>query len=682
MKGKIKKIAGWGLGVALLLAAILLLTAASYVSSLDVSKLGEPLAEPTIILDRNGEEIYKLSVQKFEPVSITEMPQVLLDAIIAVEDRRFYEHPGVDLPSIARALVVDLKAGEFVEGASTITQQLARNAFLSFDKTIERKLKEAAYALKIDMTYNKDEVLELYLNTIYFGSGAYGVQAASQTYFGKDVSDLTLEEAALIAGLPKAPSRYSPFNNPDLAVERRNVVLRLMAEQGLIDKAELQAALEKELMLNDPSEEEASQAQYASYIDVVIQEAEDRYGISERELMGGGFVILTEMDRRMQEAAAAVFADPSQFPASADDQMVQSGAVFLDQTTGGIRALMGYRGEGTYRAFNRAVQLKRQPGSSFKPIAVFAPALEAGYTPMSKLYDGPLDINGYQPRNWDRDYRGEVVLAEAVRQSWNIPAVWLLHQIGVDRGYAFAQRLGVELAEEDRNLSLALGGLTEGVSPLMMAQAFSAFANNGVLHEAHTISEIRSRDGALIARYEAQPRQVMDPNAAFTMTLLLQFAVEEGTGRSGAVPGWPTAGKTGSTQLPDTEEFAGIAGGSKDLWFTGYTPALTGSVWIGYDHTDREHYMTVSSGAAASVFREIMTRALADEEPRDFAIPPGFRADWADEDEDEDREDEKEEKKKKNKRKKKEKEKKKKDRSQRDDDDDRRKKRERGKKDD
>jgi penicillin-binding protein 2A len=648
MKPYIKRIVGWGLVTAVLTSTLLFLTAASYISSLDVAKLGEPMVQPTLILDRNGEVIYKLAAKKFEPVRIGQIPAVLLDAIIAVEDRRYYEHPGVDLASIARALYVDIKEQEFVEGASTITQQLAKRAFLSPEKSIVRKLKEAAYALKIEMTYDKEQVLELYLNSIYFGSGAWGVQAASQTYFGKDVSVLTLEEAALLAGLPKAPSRYSPINNPKGAVERRNVVLQLMAEQGMIKEEELKSALSKELVLKDAAVEEQKQAKYSSYVDVVIQEAIDRYNITEQQLMGGGWIITTEMDRKMQEAAAAVFVDPAQFPESENGQLVQSGAVFLDQSTGGIRALMGHRGERTYRMFNRAVQLKRQPGSAFKPIAVYGPALEAGYTPYSKLYDGPINIDGYSPRNWDGRYHGNVTMAEAIRQSWNVPPVWLLNQIGVSKGLEFANRLGVPLTDADRNLSLALGGLSEGLSPLQMVQAFSVFANNGILHEAYTIAKIKSRDGVMIARYEAQPKQVMDPNAAFTMTLLLHHAVGEGTGKKGAVPKWTTAGKTGSTQLPDTGEFAGINDGAKDLWFVGYTPKLTGAVWIGYDKTDKDHYMKTTSGAAASVFREIMTRALADIKPSSFAVPPGFKADWKKED---DWEEEKDKKKGKNKKK-------------------------------
>lgn len=625
MNRKWKRIAAWGALASASAAALLFLTAASYVSSLDVSELGEPLASPTVVLDRNGEEIYILSVRKFEPIAIERMPDVLLEAIVAVEDRRYYEHPGVDIASIARALYKDMLAREYIEGASTITQQLAKRAFLTPDKSLERKLKEAAYALKIEMTYDKEEVLERYLNTIYFGEGAYGVQAASATYFGKDVSELTLPEAALLAALPKAPNRYSPIDNPEAALERRNLVLALMAEQGWIDEAERKAASAAPLALYDGAVEAAQRASYASYIDAVIAEAEKRYGIDERRLMAGGLTIRTEMDRRMQEAVAEVYADPEMFPASENGRLAESGAVFLDQTTGGIRALMGSRESGPYRAFNRATQLKRQPGSAFKPIAVYGPALEAGYAPNSELYDGPIDVNGYRPRNWDGRYRESVTMAEAIRQSWNVPPVWLLQQLGVDKGLEFAGRLGIPLGGADRNLGIALGGLSEGVSPLQMAQAFSAFANGGTMHEAHAIREIAAHDGTVVARYEAEPVQALDPHAAYTMTLLLRHAVEEGTGKGAAVPGWPTAGKTGTTQLPETEEFVGIDGGAKDLWFAGYTPALTGAVWIGYDDTNREHYMRTSSAAAAAVFREAAARALAGTAPADFVPPPGYR---------------------------------------------------------
>jgi len=632
MKRKWMKAVAWGVAALGLGAAFLLLTAASYVNSLDVAKLGEPLTRPTVVLDRNGEELYRFAIHRPEAVPIDRMPQHLLDAVVAVEDRRFYEHSGVDFASIARALYVDAREGAFVEGASTITQQLAKNAFLSPDKSIERKLKEAAYAWKIEMTYDKKQVLERYLNSIYFGEGAWGVQSASRTYFGKDVSELTLPEAALLAGLPKAPSRYSPENDPEAAKARRDLVLGLMKEQGLIAEATYAEAVEQPVTLAANGERGAAPGRYGAYLDAVIEEAEAKYGLTEKEIMSGGWQIETELDRKMQDAVSDVFADPAMFPASENGQTVQSGAVFLDQSTGAVRAMVGSREDDAYRSFNRATQLKRQPGSAFKPIAVYAPALEMGFEPDAKLYDGPLDIDGYSPRNWDGGYRGVVTLREAIRQSWNVPAVWLLDQIGVERGLAFAEKVGIPLPASDRNLSIALGGLSEGVAPMQMAQAFAAFANRGLMHEAHTIREIRAADGDIFGRYDAEPKRVLDEHAAYTMTLLLQHAVEDGTGKRGAVPGRPTAGKTGTTQLPDTSEFANIDGGAKDLWFTGYTPELTGSVWIGYDRTDASHYMKTSSAAAAAVFREAMARALEGVPAGAFAPPPGYRAD-ADRDE-------------------------------------------------
>lgn len=622
------KALAWSAGIVLLSAALLFFTAATYVQALDVSKLSEPLTAPTRLLDRHGNEFYQLSVTKSEPVAFERLPQALIDAIVAVEDRRYYEHAGVDVAAIARALYRDIRAGGYAEGASTITQQLAKTAFLTPDKRLERKLREAAYALKIEMTYDKDEVLERYLNTIYFGAGAWGVQAASRIYFGKDVSELSLEEAALLAALPKAPSRYSPFDNPDGARERRDLVLGLMRDQGLIEEAAYQAAVQTEVTLRE-DEDSGHKAAYASYADAVIAEAIGRYGLTERQIMAGGWTIATELDPVAQEAVAEVFADDAMFPPSENGRLVQSGAAIVDHRTGGVRALMGSREHGGYRSFNRATQLKRQPGSAFKPIAVYGPALEAGVSPNDRLYDGPFDANGYRPRNWDGGYRGEVTMAEAIRQSWNVPAVWLLQQLGVDQGTAFAARLGIELPEADRNLGLALGGLSEGVSPLQLAQAFSAFASNGLLHEAHLIQRIETADGVVVGRYDEAPVQAIDPDAAYTMTLLLQHAATEGTGKQGVVPGRPTAGKTGTTELPETEAFAGIDGGAKDLWFAGYTPELTGAVWIGYDKTDRDHYLKTSSAAAASVFREMMTRALADAPSSEFVPPPGYRDDWS-----------------------------------------------------
>lgn len=618
------------LGLYLLVFAACLITgstvsAAIYIHKLDITRLEAPLPEPTYILDRSGNKASQLSSAKIDPVSLEQIPLFLRNAVIAAEDRRFYEHPGVDVRSIARALIRDLKAGSYVEGGSTITQQLAKNLFLPTDKSLSRKLKEAAIALRIDIAYNKEQILELYLNHIYFGEGSWGVQRASKTYFDKDVRQLTLEEAALLAALPKAPTHYSPMKNKESALERRNLVLSLMKEQNYITASEYDKAKAAPIMLKS-GQKDGLKGQYASYVDYVIEEAVNKYGFTEDQLLTGGLLIYTELDPTVQQSTEAVYADDKLFPESAPDQLIQSGTVIIDHQNGGIRGLVGYRGDGVFRGFNHATQLRRQPGSSFKPVAVYAPALEQGYRMDSLLYDGPLDIAGYRPQNWDHQTRGQVTMTEAVVNSWNIPAVWLLHEIGIGTGMDFLKKLRIPLDEKgDRTLSLALGGLSAGVAPLHMAQAYSAFANLGVMHEAHAITKITTKDGHLLVEAAPQATQVMQPATAYSVTLMLQQAVARGTGQLAALER-PTAGKSGTTELPDTEVFAGVTRASaKDAWFVGYTPELTAAVWLGYDRTDREHYLTTSGGkAAATLFREILSRSLADTPIVNFKAPDGY----------------------------------------------------------
>ncbi|WP_240415511.1 transglycosylase domain-containing protein [Paenibacillus periandrae] len=601
----------------------LLLTGAGmlWVNQLDISKLEHPLPEPTLIMDRNAQPASQLSSSRIEPVPLKQIPLELRNAVIAVEDRRFYEHSGVDLWSITRALWRDLISGSMKEGGSTLTQQLAKNLFLQSDKTISRKLKEAAYALKINMTYSKDEILELYLNSIYFGEGRWGVQGAAQEYFAKPVSQLNLVESALLAALPKAPTTYSPAKNKDKALERRNLVLLLMKEQQFITTATYNQAIVKPITLQQQNEE-SLKGKYPSYVDYVIEEAAELYGFTEEQVLTSGLRIYTDLDPVIQQTTEEIYGQHSLFPESRTDQMIQSGAVIMDHRTGGIRALIGTRGPQVYRGFNHATQLRRQPGSSFKPLAVYGPALERGYTSSSVLYDGKLDIGGYRPRDWDGQTRGQVTLKEAILRSWNIPAVWLLNQIGIEAGLDFVQRAGIPLTAADRSLSLALGGLSEGVSPLQMAQAYGGIANLGVMQKAHAILKITTKDGHTLV--EAVPQSVVltRPTVAYDLTLLLQEAVKSGTGSAAAI-GRPAAGKTGTTQLPDTPEFSGIgANGAKDAWFVGFTPELTTAIWLGYDQTDRDHYLVTSGGAVpAALFNRIMSRVLRDAPVTPFPIP-------------------------------------------------------------
>jgi penicillin-binding protein 2A len=603
-------------------------SAAFWISSLDVSKLQSPLAQPTFFYDRNGTKISELSSSKIEPISLDKIPKHTQEAVIAVEDKRFYAHQGVDLWAIFRALARDLQSKDLSEGGSTITQQLAKNLFLPSDKTISRKLKEAGYAIKIELTLSKQEILEAYLNHIYFGEGRWGIQEAARFYFGKTSDKLTLEESAVLAGLLKGPSIYSPLKNKEKALERRNIVLTLMKEQDYISKDEFERASSAPIALRKGALKDLS-GNYAAYVDYVIEEAITQYGFTEDQILTGGLQIYTQMDVNVQKAAEEVYHDDKFFPAGKPDQIVQSGIVILDQHTGGIRGLVGYRGEKAFRQFNHASQLKRQPGSAIKPLTVYGPALEIGYRPDSLLYDGPLNINGYSPKDYDYQNRGYVTMQEALENSWNIPAVWLLNEIGIETGRTFAQKAGLPLNEKDKNLSIALGGLSEGVSPLDMAQAYSGFANQGVMHKAHAITKITSPNGYVFVQKQPDSIQLTDSHNAYTMTLLLQNVVKNGTGKNAAFGNRPVAGKTGSVELPPTSEFKGITKGQKDVWFVGYTPELTAAVWMGYDKTDRTHYLTTSGGAGpAVVFREVLSRSLKNTAIKPFDKPPGYRIDW------------------------------------------------------
>lgn len=618
-------------GLGSLFLALLLFSigsAALWISSLDISKLQTPLPQPTFIYDQAGNKISELSSSRIEPASLKAISEDMQDAIVAIEDKRFYTHRGVDVWAILRALARDLQTREFSEGGSTITQQLAKNLFLPSDKIISRKLKEAGYAIKIELTLSKAQILEAYLNQVYYGEGRWGIQEAAHFYFGKTAKELKLEEAALLAGIINGPSLYSPLSAKDKALERRNLVLANMLEQGYITSTEYEQAFAAPIALRKEGLDNLA-GKYPTYVDYVIEEAISRYGFTQEQILSGGLQIYTELDSSVQDAAEEVYQNDKYFPAGKADQIVQSGIAIIDQSSGGIRGLVGARGKSTFRQFNHASQLKRQPGSAFKPLAVYGPALEGGHRPDALLYDAPLNIDGYSPKDWDSQTRGWVTMEEAISNSWNIPAVWLLNEIGIDTGRQFALKAGIPLQDNDKNLSLALGGLSEGVSPLAMAQAYSAFANQGVMKEAHAISKITLAGGHVLAEAQPKSTQLMSSHNAYTMTLLLQNVVKNGTGKNAAIGNRPVAGKTGSVELPPTSEFSGIGQGQKDVWFVGYTPELTAAIWMGYDTTDREHYLNTSGGAGpAVIFHEVLSRALAAKPVKGFTVPAGYKLDW------------------------------------------------------
>ncbi|WP_042374360.1 transglycosylase domain-containing protein [Neobacillus jeddahensis] len=581
----------------------------------DISELKNELPQPTIFYDLNGNVASKVSANKNEGVPIKEVPVSMKDAIVAIEDHRFYQHNGVDLIGTSRALIRDIKAGGMVEGGSTITQQLTKNTILTSEKTIKRKMQEVFLAIAVEREYSKQEILQMYLNQIYFGNGAYGIKQAASKYFAKDVKDLSISESALLAGLIKAPSALNPYDHMEKAKERRNIVLLQMMKQDLISSQQYEKAKNEKIVLNDKGGD-PFRGKFPYYVDQVLDEAIKQYGFTQDDLLTGGYQIYTELDPTMQTAMENTYQKNELFP-KGTDRLVQSGGVLLDPKTGGIRALVGGRGEHTFRGYNRATQLQTQPGSSFKPLAVYTPALEEGWKITDMLKDEPVKFGDYQPSNYDYQYEGEVPMYDAVKESKNVSAVWLLNEIGIDKGMNAVKRFGISLDQEDDNLSMALGGLHKGVSPLNMAEAFAVFPNHGMRMKAHVITKIVNADGKVVAEQKSHREQVTTKAVTDNMTTMLLGVVEQGTGSAAQIPGRETAGKTGSTQVP----IKGI-NGLKDQWFVGYTPQLVGAIWVGYDQTDAEHYITSTTGTgSAVVFREVMKEALSQLPNESFKVP-------------------------------------------------------------
>lgn len=607
--------------VSILLASTLVLAFLSFVyfsyKDADISALEAGLAQSTVIYDADEEVASKISANKNEGISIDKIPDHMKNAVIAIEDHRFYEHGGIDLKGIGRAFFTNLKAGGIVEGGSTLTQQLTKNALLSAEKTYKRKLEEFFLAIEIEKEYSKDEILQMYLNQVYFGEGAWGIKRAAMKYYAKDVEDLSISEAALLAGLVKAPSAINPYQNEDKAIERRNLVLDRMKEHSFISEKEWEKAKNEKLVFEDGGGDPLK-GKYPYYVDVVLEEAINKYNISLDDLLSNGYQIYTELDQDMQGSVEETYKNDQLFPKGTGEQPVQSGAILLDPHNGGIRALAGGRGEHTLLGHNRAVHKVGQPGSTMKPIVPYAAALEAGWKITDELKDERMTFGeDYEPNNYNGQFRGNVPMYEAVKDSLNVPAVWLLDEIGVEKGVDAAKRFGIPEDAINQNLALALGGTNEGVSPLTMAQAYAVFANGGERPEAHSITKIVDKDGETVAEWKGENTRVISKDVADKVTTMLLGVVQHGTGKAAQIPGREVAGKTGSTQMT----IEGIDG-VKDQWFVGYTPQLVGAVWVGHDMTDAKNYLTTSSSeGTAPIFREIMTEALKNQEAESFNVP-------------------------------------------------------------
>lgn len=556
------------------------------------------------IYDINGKEIANVhATENRRPVKLEQVPKNLQDAFVAVEDNRFYDHFGIDPRGIIRAIWNNLSDGEVSEGGSTITQQLAKNAYLTQERTLSRKVQEAFLALQLERQYTKQEILELYLNQIYFGQGAYGVQAAAKTYFGKDVEDLDLGECAMLAGIPKSPNYYSPFNDLQATMERRETVLDQMVNYGYISEAV--AASTKQEPLKLVKSTQVADTQEASYfIDYVTQQLVDKYGAD--AVYKDGLKIYTTIDMDMQRAAEKAMEMLPNYETDANGIMQPQGAlVAIDPHNGYVKAMVGGRGTDQ---FNRATMAERQPGSSFKPF-VFAAALENNFTPSTTVNDGPIKVGDWEPANYDRTFRGSVSLREIARNSLNVPTIKIAQKIGIDKPLYYAQEMGISTlvldgAQNDRNLAAAIGGLTRGVTPLELTSAYGTFANNGVHVEPVVIVKILDRNGKVIEEASPAQKTVISETSAAELTSMLKTALENGTGARARL-GRPAAGKTGTTD------------DSHDAWFVGYTPDLVTGVWVGSDDNSSLGGMT-GGQLPAEIWHSFMVSALQSIPAKDF----------------------------------------------------------------
>lgn len=584
-------------------------------SQANVQSLKEGLRQSTVIYDKDGDEATKIATNRTGGIPIDDLPDHVKNAVIAIEDHRFYEHNGFDLIGMSRAFFKNLFAGRITGGGSTITQQLTKNALLSPERSYKRKVEELFLAVEIEKNYSKDEILQMYLHQVYFGSGAWGIDQAAKKYFNKNIKDVTISEAALLAGLLQSPSALDPYKHLERSINRRNVVLSRMHENQMISDDELKAAKHEAVQLKDGGGSFIDR-KYAYYIDAVLDEATTKYGLTQEEILTRGYRIYTEMDQNLQSTLEKVYKNDFLFPRGKNQTLVQSGAVLLDPKSGGVLGLVGGRGEHVFRGFNRATHLKAQPGSTLKPLAVYTPALEEGYHITSKLVDEPMSFGDYHPTNPSKSYKGEVTMYEAVEDSLNVPAVWLLNEIGLDKGLNSLKKFGIPLQTEDEYLGIALGGMHRGISPLKLAEAYSVFPNDGKRMDSHFITKIVGPTGNIIGERKATTSKVTSKKVAREMTSMLLNVVETGTGKGTKIPNVEIAGKTGSTQLPYND-----INGSKDQWFVGYTANIVGAVWVGYDKTDREHYLSSSSSEnVVPIFKAIMEQSIQYMDPGEFDV--------------------------------------------------------------
>jgi 1A family penicillin-binding protein len=590
----------------------------------DLPQLPYPLSRiierpQTQIYASNGQVLATLGVRETIPLNM--VSKDFINAIIATEDHRFFEHHGVNKLRTLKALYIILFQSGKIQGASTITQQLAKNLFFSFKQTYQRKLKELLVALQIEASNTKEEILHAYINQIYFGAGAQGIEKASKQFFGKSAFELNLSQAALLAGLPKSPTNYNPYRHMDRAVERRDTVLKRMVQVGFISELTAEQA-----MLDTPKlYHEKSDSRTGSYfLDALISQLIDKYG--EDVVYHGGIKVFSTIDTKLQSfARQSIIKGLERLDAmigikNGDAQHPQGALVAIDTGSGAVKALIG--GRDYYASeFNRAIKSLRQPGSGFKPFLYYSAFKTLGFHPGTIMTDKPvvIAIKGavdWEPQNFNKEFLGDMILKKALFKSVNTIAAQLVEKVGPEFVNKTARLCGIKSPLKDV-YSVALG--TSGVTPFELASAYTVFANLGVLHNPFLLWRVEDAFGRVIFEHIVQKKRVLDPAIAYQVVDMMKSVIQRGSGRSIKKRGFnhPAAGKTGTTDH------------YKDAWFTGFTPTLCTSVWTGFDRGKRlidVNNIGITGGrGAAPIWADFMVKALKSEPARDFSIPDTIR---------------------------------------------------------
>jgi len=591
-----------GLGFSLLTGGYLFYLA----KTTNVKDLQNALKATTIIYDKNGDQAGSLTGQKGTYVELDAISENLQNAVVATEDRSFYKNSGINYGRFFLAILTLGRSG----GGSTITQQLAKNAYLSQDQTVERKAKEFFLALEINKKYSKKEILTMYLNNAYFGNGVWGIEDASKKYFGVSASQLSLDQSAVLAGMLKGPEIYNPLYSVENATNRRNTVLQNMVAAGYIDQktADQSATVDIHGQLVDAYEGKSEDYRYPSYFDAVINEAVNEYGLTEEDIVKNGYRIYTELDQNYQASMQVIYDNTALFPVAEDGTRAESGSVALDPKTGGVRALVGRVGSDQnpgFRTYNYATQAARSPGSTIKPLVVYSPAVAEGWSTNKELDNSTTQYGSYEVNNYAGIQSSPTVpMYQALAESLNLPAVATANDLGLDTVFEYGKKFGLNMDKVDKSLAVALGaGVT--TNPMQMAQAYGTFANGGVMNDAHLITKIENASGQVVKSHSQKSTRVLSGSTTDKMTNMMLGTFSNGTGVNAAPYGYTMAGKTGTTETSFNKDLSG------DQWVIGYTPDVVISQWLGFPTTDENHYLTDSSaGTASEIFRNVANSVL------------------------------------------------------------------------